>query len=96
MSDLLYRAVIVLWFVAYMSLIYLALHMIVARFVRSPDSRLLWFFSIVTSPLVRPVRALLPANTGPTRVRLVALVIYGIVWLALRTLLGQLSGAHLG
>ena len=96
MSDLLYRAVILLWFVAYMSVIYLGLHMIAARFARSPESRLLWFFSIVTGPLTRPVRALLPAGTSPTRVRLVALLVYGTLWLLLRTLLGELGGAPPG
>ena len=96
MADLLYRAVILLWFVAYMSVIYLGLHLIVTRFARSPESRLLWFFSIVTGPLTRPVRAILPAGTNLTRIRLVALLFYGILWLALRTMLGELSGARPG
>ena len=96
MSDLLYRAVILLWFVAYMSVIYLSLHLIVSRFARSPESRLLWFFAIVTGPLTRPVRGILPAGTNPTRVRLVALLVYGILWLALRTMLGELSAVQQG
>jgi uncharacterized protein YggT (Ycf19 family) len=96
MYDLLYRAVILLWFIAYMSVIYLGLHLITARFARSPESRLLWFFSIVTGPLTRPVRAILPAGTNPTRVRLAALLAYGILWLALRTLLGELGAARPG
>jgi hypothetical protein len=96
MYDLLYRAVILLWFVAYMSVIYLSLHLIAARFARSPESRLLWFFSIVTGPLTRPVRAIVPVGTNPTRIRLVALLVYGLFWLALRTLLGELSAARPG
>jgi uncharacterized protein YggT (Ycf19 family) len=96
MADLLYRTVILLWFVAYMSVIYLGLHLIVTRFARSPESRLLWFFSIVTEPLTRPVRAVLPAGTNPTRIRLIALLVYGIFWFALRTLLGELGGARPG
>jgi uncharacterized protein YggT (Ycf19 family) len=96
MADLLYRAVILLWFVAYMSVIYLGLHLIVMRFARSPESRLLWFFSIVTGPLTRPVRAILPPGTSPTRIRLVALLAYGILWLALRTMLGELGAARPG
>jgi uncharacterized protein YggT (Ycf19 family) len=96
MSDLLYRALVLLWFVAYMSIIYLGLHLVAARFVRSPDSRLLWFFSIVTDPLTRPVRGFLPAGTTATRVRLISLVVYGALWLALRTMLGQLGGVRLG
>ena len=96
MSDLLYRAVILLWFVAYMAVIYLGLHLIVTRFSRSPESRVLWFFSIVTGPLTRPVCAILPAGTSPTRIRLVALLVYGILWLALRTMLGELGAARSG
>jgi len=96
MFDLLYRAVILLWFVAYMSVIYLGLHLIVTRFARSPESRLLWFFSIVTGPLTVPVRGLLPPGTSPTRIRLVALLVYGILWLLLRTLLGELGGGRPG
>ena len=96
MSDLLYRAIILLWFVAYMSVIYLGLHLIASRFARSPESRLLWFFSIVTGPLTRPIRAILPAGTNPTRLRLVALLVYGILWLALRTMLGELGSARPG
>ena len=96
MYDLLHRAVILLWFLAYMSVIYLGLHLIAGRFTRSPESRLLWFFSIVTGPLTRPVRAILPPGTNPTSVRLVALLGYGILWLALRTILGELSAARPG
>ncbi len=96
MFDVLYRAVILLWFVSYMSAIYLSLHLIAARFARSPESRLLWFFSIVTGPLTRPVRAILPAGTDPTRIRLLALLLYGILWILLRTLLGELGAARPG
>ena len=96
MYDLLYRIVILLWFVAYMSVIYLGLHLIVSRFARSPESRLLWFFSIVTEPLTRPVRAILPAAVSPTRLRFVALLVYGLLWLALRTMLGELGAARPG
>ena len=96
MFDPLYRTVSLLWFLAYMSVIYLGLHLIVLRFARSPASRLLWFFGIVTGPLTRPLRAILPAGTNPTRVLLIALVVYGILWLALRTVLGELSAARPG
>ena len=96
MFDLLYRALILLWFLAYMSVIYLGLHLIVSRFARAPESRLLWFFSIVTEPLTRPVRAILPVGTNATRVRFVALLVYGILWLLLRTTLGELSAARPG
>ena len=96
MYELLYRSVVLLWFLAYMSVIYLGLHLLAARLARSPESRLLWFFAIVTGPLTRPVRAIVPAGTSPTRILLVALVVYSIVWLALRTMLGELGAARPG
>ena len=96
MYELLYRSVVLLWFLAYMSVIYLGLHLLAARLARSPESRLLWFFAIVTGPLTRPVRAIVPAGTSPTRILLVALVVYAIFWLALRTMLGELGAARPG
>lgn len=96
MATLLYRLLVVVWFVAYMAAIYLVLHMLVARLARVPQSRLLWFFSIVTGPLTWPVRALLPAGTPEPRVRLVTLVALGTVWLTARWLLGRLGGVRLG
>jgi hypothetical protein len=96
MADLLYRSVVLLWFLAYMSVIYLGLHLVVAQLARSPESRVLWFFSIITGPLTAPIRAILPAGSSPTRVRLIALLIYGAFWLALRSALGWLGGARPG
>jgi uncharacterized protein YggT (Ycf19 family) len=92
LAELGYRALVLLWFLAYMAVLYLALHIVIARLVRTPDSRLLWFFSVVTSPLTRPVRALLPAGTPERRVRLVALVVLAALWLGARALLGVLGG----
>ena len=85
-----------LWFVFYMASIYLALHIVVARFSRAPDSRLLWFFSVVTGPLTRPVRALIPPGTPESRVRLVALGAYVALLIAARLALASLGGNPLG
>ena len=70
-----------------MAWIYLALHMVFARLVRRPDSLVLWFFGVVTGPLTRPLRALLPSGTPEPRVRAVSLAAYVGLWLALRALL---------
>jgi uncharacterized protein YggT (Ycf19 family) len=93
---LVYRLLVVLWFCAYMAGIYLLIHIVVARLVRSPESRLLWFFSVVTGPLTRPVRALLPPGTPEARVRVVTLVVLAAVWLATRVVLARLGGVVLG
>ena len=63
-----------------MACVYLALHMLFARFVRQPDSPVLWFFGVVTGPLTRPVRALLPRGTAEPRVRMIALAVYLVLW----------------
>ena len=77
----------------FMAWIYLALHMIFARFVIRPDSLVLWFFGVVTGPLTRPVRALLPSGTPEPRVRGVSLAVYVGLWLALRAVLIWLGPA---
>ena len=87
---------VILWFLCYMASIYLALHIAVARFSRAPDSRLLWFFSVVTGPLTRPVRALMPPATTEARVRLVALGAYLALLIAARAALASLGGNPLG
>ncbi len=96
MLELLYRALVVVWFLCYMAAIYLALHIVVARVVRSPDSRLLWFFSVVTSPLTRPVQAFVATGTPAGRVRIIALVLYLALMIAARFALFSLGGHPLG
>jgi hypothetical protein len=80
----------------FMASIYLALHMAFARLVTSPRSPVLWFFSVVTGPLTRPIRALLPADTPEPRVRAVALGVYAGLWLGVRALLLWMGGARTG
>ena len=80
----------------FMAWLYLALHMLFARLVRAPGSPLLWFFSVVTGPLTRPVRAVLPAGTPEPRVRLVALAVYVTLWLVARISLSTLERAGPG
>jgi hypothetical protein len=52
----------------------------------------LWFFSVVTGPLTRPVRAVLAPGTPERRVRLVALAVYVLLWLGSRILLARWMG----
>jgi hypothetical protein len=69
-------------FLFFMAAIYLALHMVFARFIAAGrPSATLWFFSVVTGPLTRPVRALLPAGTPEGRVRAISLAVYVVLWL---------------
>ena len=56
----------------------------------------LWFFSVVTGPLTRPVRAVLPRGTPEPRVRAVALAMYVALWLVSGRLLSLLAGRAAG
>ncbi|HEY7541741.1 MAG TPA: hypothetical protein VIF11_16460 [Methylomirabilota bacterium] len=84
---------LVLPLVLFMAWIYLALHMLFARLVTNPQSPTLWFFAVVTGPLTRPVRALLPSGTPEGRVRSISLAVYVGLWLLVRAMLvGLRSG----
>ena len=96
MYELAYRLLVIVWFVGYMAAVYLALHIAVAWLSRSPDSRLLWFFSLVTSPLTRPVRRLMPPGANESRVRLAALAASLFVMVAARLTLAWLGQSPFG
>ena len=89
---LLHTINVVVPLVFFMASIYLGLHILFARLINRPDSPVLWFFSVVTGPLTRPVRAFLGAATPERRVRLVALGVYVVLWLGSRILLARWVG----
>ena len=68
-------------FLFMMASVYLAVHVVFAWLIVSPRSQVLAFFSVVTSPLTHPVRAVLPPETAETRVRAVALAVYLVLWI---------------
>jgi hypothetical protein len=92
-GELLYRALLVVRFVAFMAGCYLLLHMAAAR-VFAPDGKIVGFFRIVTAPLTTPIRALWPALPEPAA-RHVALGILAGVWLLAAWLL-TVVGRQLG
>lgn len=96
MYELVYRLVVLVWFIAYMAAIYLALHILLAHLISTPNSRLLWFFSVVTTPLTAPVRAVLPRGIPESRVRWITLALCVAVWLGMRLLLAGMGGVDLG
>lgn len=87
---------LVLPLLLFMACIYLALHMLFARLVSRPESPVLWFFAVVTRPLTRPVRALLPAGMPEARVRAVSLAVYAALWIIVRVILAGLTGGRSG
>jgi hypothetical protein len=92
MDLLVYRLLLLMSFVAYMAAIYVALHIVVVRFSRTPGSRLLWFFSVLTRPLMQPIRTVLPIGTTESQVRYLTLVACVVIWLVTRLLLVGLGG----
>lgn len=64
-----------------MAVFYLGLHKIVARLSQKPDSKLLWFFSVLTAPLIRPVRAWVMPGTSEEQLLSRALLFYALLWL---------------
>ena len=87
---------VVLPLLFFMAWVYLLIHIIVARLIGRRDSPVLWFFAVVTGPLTRPVRSVLPAGTPEPRVRVVSLVVYLLLWIVARAVLYQLAGARTG
>jgi len=96
MHDLVYRLLVLVWFVAYMAAIYLGLHIVLARFISAPESRVLWFFAVVTTPLTAPVRAVLPRGTPEGRVRWITLALCVAIWVGARLGLASMGGVDLG
>jgi hypothetical protein len=80
----------------FMAAVYLGLHILFARLIHRPDSPVLWFFAVVTGPLTRPVRALLPAGIPEPRVRTIALAVYVLLWIAVRIVFLQLVPVRSG
>jgi hypothetical protein len=92
MHELGRYVLVIVWFLSYMAAIYLALHIVAARLSRAPGSRLLWFFSVVTGPLTRPVRALMPPGTPEGWVRVVTLGASIALMIAARLAMWGLGG----
>ena len=68
-------------FLCFVAIVYLALHIIFTRLISRPDSKVLWFFSIITAPLTWPVRAWLLPQGSESQIRYAALFVYGVLWL---------------
>ena len=81
MIDPTIKLFILLRFLCFVAVVYLALHWTVRRLSAKPNSKLLWFFSVVTSPLTRPVKAWITPGATDDRILSVSLLFYGLLWL---------------
>ena len=98
MNELVLQLIVILRFLCFMALFYLMLHILVSGIIKKPENKVLWFFSVLTEPLTRPVRALIAVEMPEQRVRLIALVFYGVLWfvaIALSRVMAGLSGEGL-
>ncbi len=80
MLELTLRILFLLRLCCFMALVYLALHAFCVRMIRRADSRVLWFFAVLTAPLTRPVRAWLPDGVPLPRLLRIALLTYSALW----------------
>ena len=79
--DPIFKLFFLLRFLCFVAVVYLALHWTVRRLSAKPNSKLLWFFSVVTSPLTRPVRKWLAPSAAEERIISAALLFYALLWL---------------
>ena len=74
---------IVVRFLCFMAVFYLALHKLIAWLSQKPESKLRWFFGVLTEPLTRPVRALFGPGASSDDLLTRSLFFYGLLWLCL-------------
>lgn len=83
MIDPLAQIVLLLRFFCFMAVFYLALHKIVARVSRKPNSKLLWFFGVLTAPLTLPVKRYSSPDATDDQIVSYSLIFYGLLWMVL-------------
>jgi hypothetical protein len=88
--DLLWQILFLARFLCFMAIVYLALHKLVFRLSQKPNSKLLWFFAVLTTPLTRPVRAWIMPGASDDQLLSRSLLFYGFLWLCL-ILIGRMS-----
>lgn len=79
MLALTLRFLLLLRLLCFMALVYLALHALFARLAK-PESKVLWFFAVLTAPLLRPIRRWRTSQTAAPQLLHVALLMYGALW----------------
>jgi len=81
--DPIAQILLLLRFFCFMAVFYLALHKIVARLSRKPDSKLLWFFGVLTAPLTLPVKRYSSPDATDDQIVSYSLIFYGLLWMVL-------------
>jgi len=76
------RILLLVRLIAFIGVLYMALHLLVARLSRKPESKLLWFFEVLTGPLTRTVARFAPPGSSPARLRWLAFGACVLLWVA--------------
>jgi hypothetical protein len=83
LNDSIAQIVLLLRFLCFMAVFYLALHKLVVSLSRKRDSKLLWFFGVLTAPLIIPVKRYSSPDATDGQIVTYALIFYLLVWLLL-------------
>ena len=83
LNDPIARVMLLLRFLCFIAVFYLALYKIVVRLSRKPNSKLLWFFGVLTAPLTMPVKRYSSPDSNDNQIVTYALIFYALLWLVL-------------
>jgi hypothetical protein len=93
MNEFALQVIVLLRFICFIALFYLMLHILVSRVIKRPEHKVLWFFSVLTGPLMRPVRVWVAGDIPEQRLRWMALIFYGVLWLVAVALTRLVAGS---
>lgn len=93
MNQFALQVIVLLRFICFIAVFYLMLHILVSRVIKRPEHKVLWFFSVLTGPLMRPVRVWVSSGLPEQRLRWIALMFYGVLWLVAVALTRLVSGS---
>lgn len=95
MAEFLLRVLVLLRLLCFMALVYLGLYALLARVLTKPGSKMLWFFAVLTAPLLAPLRHWRATPGQEKRLVSEALIVYGVLWMLTVLMTRLLSGARL-
>ena len=92
MSESFSQILLLARFLCFMAVFYLALHKLVALLSKKPNSKLLWFFGVLTAPLMRPVRGWIMPDKSEDQLLSKSLLFYSFLWICF-IIVGRMLGA---
>jgi hypothetical protein len=80
MTEPALQLLVLVRFLCFVAVVYLGLHIVFSRLISRPDSKVLWFFSVITAPLTWPVRVWITPHASEPHLRFTALIVYSLLW----------------